>query len=199
MRLRKFFISSLLALTTITISVSQEEKQKIVNEKGQLEITPEMAERARRQREKLREPSFIKLEIVGESKRRGEEAKKVSGYYRTHAEIELKLLMTNTSSEAINITVSDSYYPYNLQLYRNGELVPYREDVAGIVDKPPVRVSSMIVTLEPGKIETAEVIYLSKWYKPLEPGHYQLVVKRRFVLDGGWTESASTTFEVGPK
>lgn len=198
MRSHTHLILLLVLLTTAFVGVAQEEKQKTVDKKGQWEISPEMAEKVKRQREKLREPSFIKLEIVRESKCQDKEARKVSDCYKSRSEIELKLLMTNISSEPINITVNNSYYPYNLQLYRNGELVPYREDVAKIADKPSASVSSIRVTLAPGKIEETEVIYLSKWYKPLEPGHYQLDIKRRFVLDGGWTDVVSTTFEVEP-
>lgn len=44
-----------------------------------------------------------------------------------------------------------------------------------------------------------DVIYLDEWYEPLDPGHYQLDVKWRFLPDGGWTNVASTTFEVEAK
>jgi hypothetical protein len=199
MQPHKFLILMLILLTTTFISMSQEEKPKTGNKKAQWEVSPQVAEKVKRQNERLREPSFIKLEIVRESNCQDEETRKVSDCYKAHSKIQLKLLMANISSEPINITINDSYYSYNLQLFRNGELVPYRKDVAEVADKPPTSISSIRVKLEPGKSEMVDSIYLGKWYGPLESGHYQLDIKRRFVLDGGWTDVASTTFEVEPK
>lgn len=188
-----------LVLVGASSGISQEGKLK-VNKDGQMELTPEMVEKAKKQTERLRDPSFIKLKIELQSNCHDEEAKKVSNCYQAHSKIEIKVLMTNISSESINITINNSYYQYNLQLFRDGELVPYRKEVAEIADKPPVDVySNKSATLEPGKTVITDTIYLGKWYRPLEPGHYQLDLKRRFLPDGGWTDIASTTFEVEAK
>jgi hypothetical protein len=186
----------LLVLAVASSGISQEEKLK-VNKDGQLKVTPEMVEKAKRKSERLRDPSFIKLELVRESNCQDEGDLKLSDCYKAHRTIKMKLLMTNTSSESIFITVNNSYYPYNLQLFRNGKLVPYRKDVAEVADKPPAGIYSNIsVKLEPGKTVMAEMLYLDNWYEPLEPGHYRLDLKRRFQSDGGWTAPASTKFKV---
>jgi hypothetical protein len=189
----------LLVLALACSGIAQEEKLK-VNKHGQLEVTPEMAEKAKRKSERLRDPSFIKLELVRESNCQDEGDLKLSDCYKARRAIKMKLLMTNTSSESIFIAVNNSYYPYNLQLFRNGKLVPYRKDLAEVADKPPAGIyGNLSVKLEPGKTVMAEMIYLDKWYEPLEPGHYQLDLKRRFQLDGGWTAPASSKFKIDSK
>jgi hypothetical protein len=40
---------------------------------------------------------------------------------------------------------------------------------------------------------------LTDWYEPLSPGRYQLVVRKRFVLNGDWAESNPVTFDVIPR
>ena len=41
---------------------------------------------------------------------------------------------------------------------------------------------------------------LEEWYEsPLQPGHYQLVVRKRFRPDGDWVESNPVTFDVIPR
>jgi hypothetical protein len=171
-----------------------------VEKDGQLEITPEMAERSKRQSERLPDPSFIKLKIELVSNCQAEGDLKFSKCYKAHRAIRMNLLMTNTSSESISIAVNQAYYPYHLRLFRDGELVPYRQDVADVADKPSAAIyRNILVKLEPGKTELVEMIELDNWYSPLEPGHYQLDLKRRFQLDGGWTAPASITFKVDAK
>jgi hypothetical protein len=159
-----------------------------------------VAEKARRRRERLLHPSFIKLEVEPVSNCEDEEAKKVADCYKAHGKIVLNLLMTNTSSEPFTFRISSPYWPNKPQLFRDGELVPYCKGVAEIADKPPVAIyNSHEVELEPGKTKVGDIIPLDTWYEPLEPGHYQLDIKYRFLWEGEWTNTASTTFEVEPE
>ncbi|HEX8890033.1 MAG TPA: hypothetical protein VF779_12825 [Pyrinomonadaceae bacterium] len=198
MSLSKVFASLFFILIAAVSAFSQDEKLR-KNKDGQVEITPQMEEKFKRQVERLKDPSFIRLEIVPVSNCQDEEVQKVSDCYKAKEKIRLKLMMTDMSSESITFAIEKSYFPYSLQLFRDGQLVPYREDVAKIIDNPPTAISSLLEKLEPGKKELVEVISLDGWYRPLEPGHYLLNIKRRFELDGGWTNSASITFEVQPK
>ncbi len=77
--------------------ICQGGKTEVKKRTGQWERTPEMAEQMKRQRERLLDPSFIKLEIVPVSNCQDEEAKKVSGCYQAHRKIRLELFMTNMS------------------------------------------------------------------------------------------------------
>lgn len=193
-------VLAVLFLVLIATSPGASQEKLKINKHGQLEITPEMAEKARRRTERLRDPSFIKLEVEPVSDCEDEEAKKIADCYKARSKIVLNLLMTNTSSEPITFGISSPYWPSSPQLFRDGELVPYRKDVAGIVDKPsPSIIRKISVDLEPGKTKVGTIISLGQWYEPLEPGHYQLDIKYRFLPDGAWTNTASTTFEVEPE
>ena len=199
MPLHKVLAVLFLILVVVPSGIAQEEKRKIFNKDGQLEITPEMLEKAKQREERLRDPSFIKLKIEPQSNCQDEETKKVSDCYQAHSKIQMKIWMTNVSSESINITINRYHHPYRPELFRDGQSVLYRKAMAEIVDKPPSFGSSLTAILEPGKAKMVDVIYLDEWYEPLDPGHYQLDVKWRFLLDGGWTHVASTTFEVEAK
>jgi len=199
MLLNRVLTGLFLVLVVGPSGISQEGKLKINKKTGQLEVSPEMVEKARRQNERLRDPSFINLEIIPVSNCQDEEARKNSDCYKAHSRIKLKVLMTNMSSESITIAMNRSYYSYNIQLFRDWQLLPYRKEVVELADKPPDSVSSIRVKLEPGKVEMVDMIPLGAWYKPLEPGHYQLEIKRRFQLDGRWTNIASSSFEVEPE
>jgi hypothetical protein len=199
MSLNKALATLFLVLIAASPGISQEEKAKF-NKNGQLEIPPGVAEKARRRRERLLNPSFIKLEVEPVSNCEDEESKKIADCYKARSKIVLNLLMTNTSSESITFSISSPYWPNNPQLFRDGELVPYRKDVGPIVGQPPTFLYRKIsVELEPGKTKVGDTISLDQWYEPLEPDHYQLDIKYRFLPDGGWTNTASTTFEVEPE
>lgn len=199
MPLSRVLATLFLVLLAAGSGVSQEEKAKF-NKNGQLEIPPGVAEKARRRRERLLNPSFIRLEVEPVSNCEDEEAKKVADCYKAHSKVVLNLLMTNTSSESFTFRISSPYWPNKPQLFRDGELVPYRKDAAEIADKPPAGIyNNYEVELEPGKTKVGTIISLEQWYEPLEPGHYQLDIKYRFLPDGGWTNTASTTFQVEPE
>jgi hypothetical protein len=199
MSLNRVLAALFLIFLAASSGISQEEKAKF-NKNGQLEIPPGVAEKARRRRERLLNPSFIKLEVEPVSNCEDEELKKVADCYKARSKIVLNLLMTNTSSESITFNINSPYWPSNLQLFRDGELVPYRKDVAPIVGKAPTFLYRNIsVELEPGKTKVGDIIPLDTWYEPLEPGHYQLDIKYRFLPDGEWTNTVSTTFEVEPQ
>src|SRR6185369_6901944 len=53
--------------------------------------------------------------------------------------------------------------------------------------------------LEPNREKIVEDLDLSYWYEPLEPGHYVLSTRHRFVQGGKWVDAASVTFEVERK
>lgn len=191
----------ILLLSSLLIALpasSQEEKLQIVD--GQLVITPEMAEKAKRRSERLQNPTFIKLDIAPVSQCQDEGAKKISSCYKASSKIAFELFMTNTSSEAINVTICAPYFEYDLQLYRGGKPLPYRQDITELVGQPPAAIyRNLLVKLEPGKKEKVDVLSLAMWYDALGPGRYRLDIKRRFEPDGGLTHTASAAFEVAPE
>jgi hypothetical protein len=57
----------------------------------------------------------------------------------------------------------------------------------------------VIAHLEPNQPKSIETIDLGDWYDSLEPGHYELSTRHRFVSAGKWVDSSSVTFEVEAK
>lgn len=112
-----------------------------------------------------------------------------------------RLQMTNTSISRVVVSIIDPYYQNRPQLFRDGQLVPYRKQTAELIkhrEKEPSQRHRGVIRLEPN--ETKEVVYidLATWYDQLEPGHYQLSAKYRFEPGQDWVESSVVTFEVEP-
>lgn len=63
----------------------------------------------------------------------------------------------------------------------------------------PEVINVEVYHLEPNKQREIGIIDLDNWYESLEPGHYELSTRRRFVHGGKWVDSSSITFEVVPK
>jgi hypothetical protein len=122
--------------------------------------------------------------------------------YTCDQKVRIQLIMTNNSAEIVHVPVLDSYYQNRPQLLKNGALVPYRQDIEKLLplkDAEPEFVSVSSVTLKPSQSTKVEVLDLSDWYAPLEPGTYQLTDKHRFGEGGEWIESPAITFEVQSK
>ncbi|HJU54889.1 MAG TPA: hypothetical protein VJ715_09965, partial [Pyrinomonadaceae bacterium] len=121
--------------------------------------------------------------------------------YRVGAHIFFRLLITNTTSEKVSFSDADLFYYDRPLLLRDGELIPYRDDVVELLksrEDYPNEHSVRGPTVPPHKTHT-EIIEMKRWYGPLQPGRYLLTVKRRFIWGGEWLESPSITFEVVPE
>jgi hypothetical protein len=88
-----------------------------------------------------------------------------------------------------------------LELLRDGEIVPYKKEAQTQVDKALTELpngSNAPAHFLPNKDYKLRRIDLSDWYETLLPGHYQLTVKRRFVWGGEWAQSDAVIFDIGP-
>jgi hypothetical protein len=164
-------------------------------------IIAQMPEEQRAQYEKLRKPDFAKLELVPRPLELNETPEKLNEHYKIGDKIYFRLLITNISIEKVVISDADPYYYNRPQLFRDGDPVPYRKGITELLkSKDEEFVHRRIRTAALGPDQTLTVnINLSDWYGPLEPGHYQLTVRRRFIWGGEWIESPSSSFEVDPK
>lgn len=123
--------------------------------------------------------------------------------YRLGSEVEVTVRVVNNSDQQIKIEVIDLYYGNRLQLFKDGILIPYREEAAKLIDSKDgsprlVHVSSNLF-LDPHTASGLQNLNLKDWYGPLAPGLYRLIDRRRFEIDGPWTvESAPLLFEVLP-
>lgn len=122
--------------------------------------------------------------------------------YAKGQKIQIQLVVTNNSLEKLNAPVLDTYYQNRPELWRNGLRVPYREEVEKLIlakDANPEFLRFDNVPLLPNQSTKLEILDLTHWYDPLEPGSYRLMNRHRFGEGGKWTESSMVLFEVKPK
>jgi hypothetical protein len=121
--------------------------------------------------------------------------------YRVGSKVYMRVIARNDTDQRVRIIVVDTHYQNRPQLFKEGELVPYREQVKKLVhakDNDPefIRPGS-VVFLEPYSSKDLEELNLSDWYDSLKPGLYRLINRHRFDLDGPWTaDSAPLLFQV---
>ena len=117
--------------------------------------------------------------------------------------ISFQLFITQNSLSSVTVwSEADPYYQYRPELMRDGEILPYiKKGAEGVkrADTEPYNGSGAPHVMEPGREYPLYTIYLNHWYKPLKPGRYHLIVRKRFVLDGDWAESNPVLFDVLPK
>lgn len=123
--------------------------------------------------------------------------------YRLGNEVQVTVLVVNNSDQRIKVDVIDLYYGNRLQLFKNGVLVPYREETAKLIqskDESPrlVDVSSNLF-LDPHTSSGLQNLNLKDWYGPLAPGSYRLIDRRRLEIDGPWTANSAELLFVIPQ
>lgn len=100
--------------------------------------------------------------------------------YRVGEQVLVKVAMVSDATKTMNVPKGEDYY--RPQLFRNGQLVNYRKEVAERVEKLERGTGSRItgfLFLKPHERQ-ADTIDLSYWYEPLEIGRYQLSLQRIF-------------------
>jgi hypothetical protein len=111
-----------------------------------------------------------------------------------------KILVTNNSNSQIWVLTLDFYYQNRPRLYKDGKLVPYRADIAKLLeskDRDPHPVSISGGVLNPAATEELDALRLIDWYEPLLPGSYKLINRHRFAIGGAWTnDSEALLFEL---
>ncbi len=116
--------------------------------------------------------------------------------YKAGENVQVKVTMTNTSTETRNVPKGEDYYrPW---LFRDGVEVAFRREVSERVTKQEklgyTRVTGFLF-LKPNEPQS-DIIDLNYWYEPLKPGHYQLSLQRTFFKQRA--ESNLVFFEVLP-
>lgn len=152
--------------------------------------------------ELLQHPTVISLRLVSQ-RRDGlkEEPSTTPSPYTVGQRIHFELFLTQNSAE--DITLPSSAWPYReyrAQLIRGGDIVPYTKAAQEEVEKSEKEApsgSGELTTINPGREILWNYVHLEDWYEsPLKPGHYQLIVRKRFTKNGDWIESNPVTFEV---
>jgi hypothetical protein len=111
-----------------------------------------------------------------------------------------KILVTNNSNSEIRVLMFDTYYQNRPQLYKDGELIPYRRGIAKLVEsreRDPGAISMHGFILEHAATAELDALKLTDWYEPLLPGSYKLINRHRFAIGGAWSiDSESLLFEL---
>jgi hypothetical protein len=91
--------------------------------------------------------------------------------------IKIKVEITNLSSKRINVPKGPGFS--RPILFRDGQLVPYKEETRKRFETGVgVGVSGML-SPKPNETQT-DILDLNEFYEPLGPGKYQLSLERRF-------------------
>ncbi|HLL76984.1 MAG TPA: hypothetical protein VK421_17145 [Pyrinomonadaceae bacterium] len=124
--------------------------------------------------------------------------------------ITVVVFMTNKGVEATGVVIADPYYQNRPKLMRDGEEIPYRKQVADVLKwkdkegcgagrivgaelKPNEKTEVDFLTVNDGPRVTGNIV----WYDPLEPGKYELRIRRRFgCYQEPEAESGTIHFEV---
>ena len=153
--------------------------------------------------ELLRHPTFITLRLSTPNYPSREKPTDAPAPYYEKAFIDFQLFMTQNSSDSLTIwTARDPYYQCRPELMRDGEIVPYTkegQERVKIAETQPDNGGGKPLELKPGREYQMFDVNLDHWYGPLQPGRYQLVVRKRFVWDGDWIQSNPVIFEVLPR
>ena len=152
--------------------------------------------------ELLRHPTIFTLRLSTPNYSAREKPTDTPAPFYEGNSIDFQLCMTQNSSSSITVWhEADAYYQYRPELMRDGEIVPYtKEAKAGVktADTQPYNGSGGPQVMERGREYVLYTITLTRFYKPLPPGRYQLIVRKRFVLDGDWVGSNPVVFDVLP-
>ena len=150
-------------------------------------------------------PEVIQLKLAAMTRRASAGVyKQTTGPFTPNNKIKFALVATNTSLLPLPVRSWDQFAQNRPRLLRDNQEVPYRDGLTDLLknkdnDTGGDIVSIVEITLPPNTEKTLEQIDLSNWYEPLQPGHYVLSTRHRFVQGGKWVESASIAFEVDQK
>ena len=145
-------------------------------------------------------PGTLRIEMVPA----GLQGKPNGGPYGFGSEVHVTVVVVNNSDQRIKVEVVDNYYGNRLQLFKDGQLVPYTDEAEKLGRSKDENPQSVGVTsnffLDPNTTTGLEELNLNNWYGPLLPGSYRLINRHRFEIDGPWTaDSAELLFEVVPQ
>lgn len=116
--------------------------------------------------------------------------------FKVGGAMQIKAEITNLSNEVVEVPEGIVYS--RPTLFHNGQLISYRKEAGERFKKG--KYITLSKNLLPGKSQS-ETLNLSDYYESLEPGQYQLYLKRHFFKVGNidiYIESNAVTFEIIP-
>jgi len=111
--------------------------------------------------------------------------------------------LVNDSDQRVYVSVVDKYYGHRLRLVKDGQAIPYDDEIAKLIESKEKDTRLVEVVsgffLDQKTSSRLDGFSLKQWYGPLAPGTYHLTDRRRFEIGGPWTkDSAELVFEIVP-
>lgn len=121
--------------------------------------------------------------------------------YRLSSDLYLTVVVVNNSNREVLAPAIDIYYGNRPQLFKDGVLLPYLDETLKLLnskeENPRFVDVSLDLSLPPHIRSGIQGLNLTEWYGQLDPGHYRLINRHRFEIDGPWTaDSAELLFEI---
>ncbi|HEY2972352.1 MAG TPA: hypothetical protein VGJ48_07560 [Pyrinomonadaceae bacterium] len=121
--------------------------------------------------------------------------------YRLNGEVYITVVVINNSNREVPAPAIDIYYGNRPQLFKDGVLLAYLDEIVKLLSFKEENARSVDVSLDlsllPHTRTGLQGLDLTKWYGQLDPGHYRLINRHRFEIDGPWTaDSAELLFEI---
>jgi len=194
------FYRSIIVILVVVLFGGAAFAQGTIDQYGNFHPSEDALAKNKRIADLLKQGSVISLRLVSQ-KRDGvkEEPSNTPSPYTVKERVHFELFLTQHALEDIVLQTSAwPYWEYRPDLKRDGDVIPYTKRAEGEVDKSEKASGSMgLSTFIPGREVFSDYVNLEDWYEtPLKPGHYQLVVRKRFVRNGEWAESNPVTFDV---
>jgi hypothetical protein len=140
------------------------------------------------QEKRVKSQSDIKIELVPKDFTGQQEETKA---FEFSEKARFKVVATNTTSVPLRVRRLQVYYQNRPQLFKGDRLIPYRDEITKLInlrDTDPtfVRMGSS-KSLSPGVPIDLDILNLTDWYGPLQPGTYRITNRHRFDIGGQWS------------
>lgn len=133
----------------------------------------------------------------------------VKSSYKVGEEIPVSISIANTGSAPLKYCLSTSVFQNRPQLKRDGQLLPYVNnltagaDKAEFIERCEMSPSRQFYELQPKEPKVVDWLTLNSgainWYGQLPAGHYELTLQRRLeCCQGPMVESDKIAFEIVP-
>ncbi len=176
--------------------------QSTIDQPGTSHPTQEQIISANKLRaEQLKHPTFITLRLTSQKRDSPrEEPSTTPAPYSVGDEISFQLFITQSLFDELMLgNYMSASYEYRPQLFKDGTPLSYTKEAQDKIDLAEHQAPSgsvfMVQLLSGREVKWANV-NVNFWYGPLEPGHYQLTVRKHFVPEGDWAASNPVTFDV---
>ncbi|HEX8501369.1 MAG TPA: hypothetical protein VF659_12375 [Pyrinomonadaceae bacterium] len=201
MFLRTLPVLSLLALSVLLTTVLATPNGVRPGDAGTQAARPaKSAEAAQREEKQVRDVRLTITPVAYSRKSYGYEA---AATFKAGEKVIVRLTMLNTGDASLEVETGDGYLRHRLRLLKDGQPQHYRKGVVELMRAKDQAGSSLggprfTTTLTPNNPTEVESFDLERWFERLEPGHYELTLRRYSQWKGKPADSNTVSFDVVP-